>query len=187
MNRCAARGQPGVGVAAADRARRALEALGRDGVLGMRDQRRQRLVVDLDRLRALPGRLQRLAEHPADGVPVEHHLGGEQRLVVLLAGVVDARARRRRSAPGPRRAPGRRARRRSPVTSGVRVRRLHRPGVQQSLVRPTRSSVYSALPVTCSVGALVRDLQPDLRVVRPVGQRSVCLAHRRPASCELWH
>ena len=39
------------------------------------DQRRQRLVVDLDRLGALPGRLQRLAEHPADGVPVEHDLG----------------------------------------------------------------------------------------------------------------
>ena len=39
------------------------------------DQRRQRLVVDLDRRGAEPGGLERLAEHPADGVAVEHHLG----------------------------------------------------------------------------------------------------------------
>ena len=52
------------------------------------DQRRQRLVVHLDSVGALAGRLQGLAEHPANGVPVEHHLAGKQWFVVLLAGVV---------------------------------------------------------------------------------------------------
>ena len=54
------------------------------------DERRQRLVLDLDRGRAEPGGLQRLAEHPADRVAEVHDLGREQRLVVLDAGVVDA-------------------------------------------------------------------------------------------------
>ena len=53
------------------------------------DQGRQRLVVHLDGQRPEPRGLERLAEHPADRLPVEHHLGGEERLVALDAGVVD--------------------------------------------------------------------------------------------------
>ena len=65
----------------------ALEAFRRDR-LGDGDQRRQRLVADLDGRGAEPGRLQRLAEHPAHRVPRVHHLAREQRLVVLDPGVV---------------------------------------------------------------------------------------------------
>ena len=46
--------------------------------------------VDLDGGRTEPGGLEGLAEHPAHGVAEEHDLVGEQRLVVLDAGVVDA-------------------------------------------------------------------------------------------------
>ena len=46
--------------------------------------------VDLDRRRPAARGLERLAEHPADGVAVVPDLVGEQRLVVLDAGVVDA-------------------------------------------------------------------------------------------------
>ena len=81
-------GGPGrLRVATAQRGTGALEALRRDR-LGDRDQRRQRLVVDLDGRGAEPGRLQRLAEHPAHRVPRVHHLAREQRLVVLDPGVV---------------------------------------------------------------------------------------------------
>ena len=82
--------QPGVRVAATDRALVALIAVGLDRVAHA-DQRGQRLVVDLDRLGALPGRVGGLAEHPADRVAVEHDLVGKQRLVVLLTGVVEPR------------------------------------------------------------------------------------------------
>ena len=68
----------------------ALEALGVDR-LGQRDDRGQGLVVDLDGEGAEAGGLERLAQHPADGVADEHHLVGEERLVVLDPGVVDAR------------------------------------------------------------------------------------------------
>src|SRR5438128_2122086 len=64
-----------VGVPPADRALVALEALGRNGV-AHRDERRQRLVVDLDRLGPLPGLLEGLAEHPADRMAVVHDLTG---------------------------------------------------------------------------------------------------------------
>ena len=76
-------------VAALDGRRPALEAAGCDR-LADRHQRRQRLVVDLDRRSPASGGLQRLAEHPDDGVAVVHHLVGEQRLVVLDARVVEA-------------------------------------------------------------------------------------------------
>ena len=56
-------------VAALDGRRAALEAAGRDR-LADRHQRRQRLVVDLDRRGPASGSLQRLAEHPDDGVAV---------------------------------------------------------------------------------------------------------------------
>ena len=67
-------GQAGSGVTAGDGALMALERLLRDR-LGERHQTGQRLVVDLDRLRATARGVQGLAQHPADGVPVEHHLG----------------------------------------------------------------------------------------------------------------
>ena len=76
-------------VAAADDGPAALEAPGLDR-LGQRDDRGQRLVVDLDGRGAEPRGLEGLAQHPADGVPDEHHLVGEERLVVLDPGVVDA-------------------------------------------------------------------------------------------------
>ena len=67
----------------------ALELAGGDGVLDV-DQRRLGLDLDHYRRRAEPGRLDRLAEHVADGVSEEPDLGREQRLVVLHARVVDA-------------------------------------------------------------------------------------------------
>jgi hypothetical protein len=82
--------QPRLDVPALHVGLRALEALGRD-CLTHGDQRRQHLVVDLDHLGAQPSGLQRLAEDPADRVAEEHHLVGEERLVVLDARVVDAR------------------------------------------------------------------------------------------------
>ncbi len=83
-------GQTTLDVAAGDDRLAALEAPGRDR-LGQRHDRGQRLVVDLHRGRTETGGLERLAEHPADRVADEHHLVGEQRLVVLHPGVVDAR------------------------------------------------------------------------------------------------
>ncbi len=64
-------------------------AVGRDRVL-QRDQGGLFVEFDLHRRRAEPRRLQGLAQHPGDGVAVEHDLVGEQRLVVLHPGVVDA-------------------------------------------------------------------------------------------------
>ncbi len=56
LEACFASFKPGVRVAAADGALVALIAVGLDRVADA-DQRGQRLVVDLDRLGALPGRL----------------------------------------------------------------------------------------------------------------------------------
>ncbi len=67
----------------------ALEALRLDR-LGQRHHGRQRLVVHLHRGCAEPGGLQGLPQHPAHGVADEHHDLGEERLVVLDAGVVEA-------------------------------------------------------------------------------------------------
>nr|BFE73668.1 hypothetical protein GCM10020092_069690 [Actinoplanes digitatis] len=80
--------QAGLDVAAQDLRRGALEAA-RGDRLPDGHVRRQRLHVDLDGGRAQPRRLERLGEHPADGVAEEHHLVREERLVVLDAGVVD--------------------------------------------------------------------------------------------------
>ena len=96
-------------VTARDDGPAALEVLGVDR-LGQRHDRGERLVVDLDRGRADARGLEGVPQHPADGVPDEHHDVGEQRLVVLHAGVVGAGHVRRRSAPG--RPPGRPAPRR---------------------------------------------------------------------------
>ena len=84
------RGEGGVDVAPAHRRLPALEGVGGDRLLD-RDDRRQRRHLDDDGGRPEPGRLQRLGEHPRHRVPDVHHLVGEQRLVALDPGVVDAR------------------------------------------------------------------------------------------------
>ena len=82
-------GQPLLDVAAGDDGLAALEALGGDR-LGQRHDRGQRFVVDLDGRGSQACRLEGVGEHPADGVPHEHHDLGEERLVVLHPGVVGA-------------------------------------------------------------------------------------------------
>lgn len=82
-------GEPGVDVAGLHHGPGTVEALGRDRFL-QRDQGGQFVEFHLDGGRTEPGRLQGLAEHPGHRVTVEHDLVGEQRLVVLHAGVVDA-------------------------------------------------------------------------------------------------
>ena len=67
-----------------------LELSGLDGLLDV-DQRRLGIHLDNDGRGAEPSCLQRLAEHVADGMTEELDLGREQRLVVLDAGIVDAR------------------------------------------------------------------------------------------------
>ena len=102
-------GQRGVDLPALDHRVGSLEALGLDR-LGQRDHRRQRLVVDDDGLGTEPGGLEGLPQHPAHGVPDEHHDLGEERLVVLDAGVVDPRhvlGGEHADHPRRRRAPGR--------------------------------------------------------------------------------
>ena len=172
--------QPGGRVAAADRPLVALVAPGLDGVVHA-DERGQRLVVDLDPGRALSGRLQRLAENPADRVPVEHDLGGEQRLVVLLAGVVESGHVLRGQYPDhaghvigrPGAQPG---------DQGVRVRRLDRPGVQRAERAPDQVLGVQRGAGDVQVRALVGDRQAHHGPVRAIGQRSVSLAHDRASS-----
>ena len=81
--------QGGCRVSALDRAGDALEGAGVDGILH-RDQRGERVVLDGDGGCSETCGLLRLAEHPDERVPVVHRLIGEQRLVVLDAGVVDS-------------------------------------------------------------------------------------------------
>ena len=110
--------------------------------LGDGDQRGKRLVVDLYRRGAEPGRLRRLAEHPADGVAVVHDLGREQRFVEEAAGLVDAghvvggehvhdSVHRERGV------------RRQGDDARMGVRGLHRPGRQR--VRPADGDVVRVL------------------------------------------
>ncbi len=126
--------------------------------LAHRHEGRQRLGVDLDRRGAEPGRLDRLAEHPAHRVAVEHDLGREQRLVVLDARVVDAGDVGRGEHPHDTGHRQRRfgAQRRD---AGVRVRDLDRVGVQHVL-----GAVDEVVGVQRRAGdvqgrALVRDRQ----------------------------
>ncbi len=84
----------GVGEAGLDVARQhhgpgAVKAAGLDRLLQC-DQGGSLVEFHLDGRRTEAGRLQGLAEHPGDRMAVEHDLVGEQRLVVLHAGVVDA-------------------------------------------------------------------------------------------------
>ncbi len=115
-------------VTALEVGRRALEGLGRDGVLDV-DDRGQGLVVDLDGDRPEAGRLEGVAEHPRDGVPEVHDLAGEEWLVVLDTGVVDAGHGVGREHPhDPRHGQGRSGA--QPGHPGVRMGRLDRVGVQ---------------------------------------------------------
>ncbi len=82
-------GEAGVDVTGHHHGPGAVEALGRDRLL-QRDHGGQFVEFHLDGRRTEPGRLQGLTEHPGDRVAMEHDLVGEQRLVVLHAGVVDA-------------------------------------------------------------------------------------------------
>ena len=167
--------QPSGDVAAADRSLVALIAAGLDGVVHG-DQRGQRLVVGLDLGGALPGRLQGLAEHPAHPVVVVHDLAGEQRLVVFLAGVVEA---------------GHVVRGQHPHHAGhlvggldaqagdprVRVRGLDRPGVQRAERAADQVLGVQRVAGDMQVGALVRHRQAHHGLVRAIGQRTVCSAH----------
>ena len=142
------------------------------------DQRGQRLVGDLDRFRAQPGRLQRLAEHPADRVTVVHDLAGEQRLVVFLAGVVEAghvacgqhphHAGHQVGALRPQ-----------PGEAGVRVRDLDRPGVQGAQRAAGQVLSVERAPGHVLFRALMRHRLAHHGPVRAVGQRPVSLAHGR--------
>ena len=169
--------KPGGRVAATDRPLVALVAAGLDRVVHA-DQRGQRLVVDLDRLGTLPGRLQRLAEHPADRVPVVHNLAREQRLVVLLAGVVEAGHVLGGQHPdhAGHVVGGLGAQAGDP---GVRVRGLDRPGVQRGVGTADQVLRVQRGAGDVQVRALVGDRQAHHRLVRAVGQRSVSPAHAR--------
>ena len=123
--------------------------------------------LHLDGGGAEPRRLERLAEHPADRVAVEHHLVGEQRLVVLDAGVVDARdvsgGQHPDNAGHPQRRLG--AQRGDP---GVRTRHLHRVRVQHVLGAQHEVVGVQRGAGHVQGGALVRDRCADRRALRPL-------------------
>ena len=165
-----------LGLAAAHGRPGALEALRRDR-LGHRDQRRQRLVLDLDAARPEPGGFEGLAEHPAHRVPAEADLRREERLVVLHARVVHAghvgggeHAHHARHAERGLRAQRRHAR--------VRVRRLHRVGVQRAGVPVHQVVRVQRQAGDVQVGALVRHRHPDDGACRDGSQSSVMPAPR---------
>lgn len=89
MNTCAEPPKAGVDVAGQHHGPGTVEAPGRDRLL-QGDHGRLLVEVHLDGRRTEPGRLQGLAEHPGDGVSVEHDLVGEERFVVLHPGIVHA-------------------------------------------------------------------------------------------------
>ena len=155
-------GQRGVDLPALDHRAGSLEALGLDR-LGQRDHRRKRLVVDDDGLGTEPGGLEGLPQHPAHGLPDEHHDLGEERLVVLDAGIVDPRhvlGGEHAHHPGD-------VERRGGVEPGdprVRVRRADRVGVQD-VVRPVDQVVG------------VERLSGDVERRALVGQRTADAAH----------
>ena len=157
-----------VDVAALHRRATALEAVGRDG-LADGDDGGQRLVVDLDGERAEAGRLERLAEHPADRLAVEHDLAREERLVVLDAGVVDAGhvvgGEHPHDAGHPEGRCG--AQGRDP---GVCVRRLHRVGVEHGTGPPDEVVGVERGPGDVQRRGLVRELLPHHGIRRSLRQ-----------------
>jgi hypothetical protein len=161
-------GEAGLEVAPRHLRGRALEGLGRDR-LGHLDEGGERLDVDLDGGRAEPGRLDRLAQHPAHGVAVEHHLAGEQRLVVLDPGVVDPTDVGGGEHPddaghGQRRVGA------QPGDPAVRAGDLHRPGVEHVLGAGHQVVGVERVAGDVESGALVGDGEPDRRVLGPLRQ-----------------
>ncbi len=145
--------------------------------LGDRDDRGQRLISDLDGVGAVACGLLGLPDHPADRVPVEHDLAGEERLVALDPGVVDPRNVVGGEHPDDA----------FDVIRRVDVERrdggVGDGGLQGPRVQTPGCSVDEVIgvergPSDVQVGALVRDLEPDFGVDRTIGQRAVCLAHR---------
>ena len=138
------RGERRLDVAALHQRPAALEAVGGDR-LAHRHDGGQRLVVDLDRQGPEPGGLEGLGEHPAHGLPVEHHLGREQRLVAPAARVVVPRhvvGREHTHHPGHGEG-GCRAQAGHP---GVGVGCLHRMGVQHAPGAPDEVVGVERLP-----------------------------------------
>jgi hypothetical protein len=146
-----------------------LEAV-RGDRLAQPDQCRQRLVGDLHRERPEPGGLERLPEHPAHGVPVEHHLAREERLVGLHPGVVDAGnvvgGEDPHDAGDVER--GGRVQSRDP---GVRVRCLHRVRVQDAAGAADEVVGVEGVARDVQLGRLVRDRLPHDGIRRSAGHR----------------
>ena len=156
-------GEAGLDVAPPHLRHRALEGLGLDR-LGHLDVGGERLDLDLDSRRAEPGGLERLAQHPAHGVAVEHDLTGKQRLVVLDPGVVDPGNVRRGEHPddaghGQR---GVGAQRGDPA---VRQPNLHGIGVQHVLGALHQVVGVERLAGDVQGRALVRDRDADGRAL----------------------
>ena len=146
--------------------------------LDHRHDRGQRLVVDLDLQGASSGGLERLAEHPADGVAVVHDLVGEQRLVVLDPGVVDAGYVCFGEHPHDAGHVVRRAR----VETGdarVGVGRLHRVGVQHVLAAADQVVGVERVAGDVQRRALVLHRHADDGVVGAVAQLAHDAAPRR--------
>ena len=130
--RCGLRGDGGARVAALQvAAGRQRKAAGGDGVLDGEDRRAAaRIAPRHVAAPALRG-FQRLAEHPGDGLAVEHHLGGEERLVVAVGAGVAFAGDVGRGEDGDDAGLGERRGGVERVHAGVGVRREHGPGVQQ--------------------------------------------------------
>ena len=161
-------GQRAVDVATRDLRLATLEAV-RGDRLADRHIGRQRLGCHLDGLRAEPGGLERLSEHPADGVAEEHDLRREQRLVVLDAGVVDARHVLGGEHPDHAgNGEGRRNVERGDPRVGVG--RLHRVGVQDVLGAVDQVVGVEGRSGDMQHRALVWDREPDRRAFGSRGQ-----------------
>ena len=102
---------------------------------------------------------------------------GEQRLVVLLAGVVEAGHVLGGQHPDHAGHLVGGARSRRPVTRACACGAWTGQACSVPSVRPTRSWVYSAAPVTCRSALSCGDRQAHHGLVRAIGQRTVCSAH----------
>ena len=177
-------GEGGLDVAAFELRLRPLEALGLDG-LAYGHERRQRLVLDVDREGAEPGSLQCLAEHPADRVAEEHDLAGEQRFVVLDAGIIDAG-----DVIGGEHANDaghiERGFRTQPGDARVGVRRLQRIGVQAVLGTADEIVGIERGAGDVQRRGLVWQVQPDHRVRRDVRTGRSCGHLLRVLGVQLW-
>ncbi len=161
-------GEAGVDVAGDHHGPGAVEAPGGDRV-PQGDQGGQFVEFHLDGLRAEACRFRGLAEHPGDRVAVEHDLVGEERFVVLHAGVVDpghvGRGQYADHAGDGERGPGAQ---RGDAAAGLHD--LDRVGVQHVL-----GAVHQVVGVErgardVQVGALVRQGDADDGLLGTLGQ-----------------